>query len=72
MEELKPCPFCGSSDVGFHYTSGRGRGNHMGFMIKCKKCGGAGELFYSRSGSPVSEAEESAAKSWNTRAEVAE
>ncbi|WP_039858137.1 Lar family restriction alleviation protein [Novosphingobium pentaromativorans] len=53
--ELKPCPFCGSRDVGyFEHVYAR----H--FSVMCKSCGAEGP--------PRSEHEE-AARLWNARAQ---
>lgn len=67
-EAMKPCPFCGSENVGFHYVAGRKRGNHCGFFVKCKDCGGAGAIHFNGYSRTLESAENAAIESWNARA----
>lgn len=41
MTELKPCPFCGSSEEWINYDCGRFGMHILGQMFWCRKCGGA-------------------------------
>ena len=50
--KLKPCPFCGSTDV---YTMGH---KDDGWYARCNKCSAEG---------PTGETDEKAKKAWNTR-----
>jgi len=60
MADLKPCPFCGSDDLGHAYTADR-------VFIRCGSCGSGGPhciYVHSRFRS-LSEAELLAEKRWN-------
>ena len=54
MEELKPCPFCGSDDVVVEETDTSG-------YVRCRGCGAEGGLRYSH---------DEAAAAWNSRADA--
>lgn len=66
--EVKPCPFCGSTQLEFLKTSG---GHDVSWhCIRCRQCGAKGGAFYSAYMSVengVEKAEELACKSWNRR-----
>ena len=41
-EELKPCPFCGSEDIGTDYDEERVETNYLyGHFVECHDCFGA-------------------------------
>lgn len=66
-EELKPCPFCGSKDVGFQYVM-QGKTT---VAAKCGNCGAASDAVKVRNKiDSMRKAEEKAAESWNTRHEA--
>ena len=41
MDELKPCPFCGSEDVWYFEERLHIMGNAYLMGVKCRNCGGA-------------------------------
>lgn len=43
MADIKPCPFCGSTDLKHYVTSARG-GRYRGVVV-CKKCGARKEAY---------------------------
>ena len=67
--ELKPCPFCGSENIG----TAKG---YVSFMLKkyrgnvravgCRDCGCVAGVFNTLA-MPIAEAEEKATESWNRR-----
>ena len=61
MEELKPCPFCGSAA---EISQGRFDGKDTSYVI-CRKCGASGEFFVV---SPKYASNERAIEAWNRRA----
>lgn len=56
MEELKPCPFCGSSSVTMYEL-------HPSSYARCRACGAEGSLCYSP---------DEAAAAWNRRVKAKE
>lgn len=80
MQELKSCPFCGSSAVDLHATcyGGGERGNkpRVAFYVRCGACRARGPVFKARGEgfSPISERDHDrqrarAVDAWNRRAE---
>lgn len=70
-DKLKPCPFCGSKEVGMakavgHIFARKYQGKVR--AICCKKCGVNGGIFNTLAMS-VEEAEKNAIQSWNRRAD---
>ena len=59
MAKLKPCPFCGSNDVGIQHYIPR-RGNCVLSYVLCYDCEAAG---------PEKPAGEKATEAWNRRAD---
>lgn len=57
MENIKPCPFCGPSDVSVVRTGGKS-GIWQFYAVECPECGGSG---------PSRGDEESAVSGWNFR-----
>ena len=57
MTELKPCPFCGSADVGFDRLS------ESMFDVTCWSCNAGRGITYG----PEADSKEAAALAWNTR-----
>lgn len=57
MMKLKPCPFCGSKEIGIE-ASGNTDTDYVYFGY-CWDCGGNG---------PIKDTEEKAAEGWNNRA----
>ena len=39
IEELKPCPFCGSANLNWYFLDVDNRGDPFDPCIKCKDCG---------------------------------
>ena len=62
MDELKPCPLCGSEDVGIGFERLQFGGKVRRFVI-CNKCGGRTRNFTNRHG---------ATDTWNRRSESKE
>ena len=60
MSELKPCPFCGSTNVDDSYQMGYRKNDHSKILYGagCNDCGCQTELF---------ETTELAVKAWNAR-----
>ena len=80
MQELKPCPFCGSRAVDLHatrYEGGERRNKpRVAFYVRCRACGARGPMFKARSEwfDPISEYDHDrqrarALDAWNQRAE---
>ena len=57
-EELKPCPFCGGSDIDFNFVFAP-EFTHYGFYYYCTKCRAA--AYYAGT-------KRAARKKWNRRA----
>ena len=57
-EELKPCPFCGSEDIGADYDEERVKTKLYGHFVECHDCFGASGYCLTK---------EDAIKSWNLR-----
>ena len=68
MNELKPCPFCGSPA---HFGGDSGSYSSYGIYVACDNCFCAVGEAYDRDAMPdhCFPDEESAAKAWNTRHE---
>lgn len=65
-QELKQCPFCGSSTLEFAYTLKRS----VGVWVKCEICGCGGSIqFATVANGGIHGAEQMAVESWNRRAE---
>lgn len=37
-EELKPCPFCGNTNLYYYYYDSDDRGNPLDPCVRCDKC----------------------------------
>lgn len=62
--QLKPCPFCGSEDIDFHFIARKS----CGVMVKCKKCGSSsGIVWMTKANGYHDGAEQKAAQLWNQR-----
>lgn len=69
MAELKPCPFCGSDNIGtakgfVNFLLKKYRGNIR--AVGCRDCGCVAGVFNTLA-MPIEEAEEKAIESWNRR-----
>ena len=73
MEELKPCPFCGSPVVLTKsplWHGSHGYQNCYEYFIRCSKCGCTVDYYLNNTIYNISEAEavENVLKTWNRRA----
>lgn len=70
MAELKPCPFCGETNLILAEDSDPGYWKR--YYIRCTNCGARGGSYrpWRRDGSALKEVEEKAAELWNRRAGV--
>lgn len=64
IEEARPCPFCGSNDLGFTHSEDR-RGREFA-RIGCKSCGADGPPIAS-STVPITNPKGTAVSGWNRR-----
>lgn len=65
-QELKPCPFCGSSTQDLEYTPKRS----LGIWVKCRTCGCGGAIHFATvKNGGLEGAEQMAIDSWNRRVE---
>ena len=64
MEELKPCPFCGSDKIQFlirgHFQPWDGTGMNLWYRCACYECG-------AETNSGAAQTMKEAAKEWNRR-----
>ena len=65
--ELKPCPFCGSTNLSKNAKSIDGRSY---VFVSCNKCFGSGPMYAMRQKTRITDEENPAIKGWNRRAEV--
>ena len=59
MENLKPCPFCGNTDIDLEVTDLLGK-DKICWSVGCKQCGAYNELNYTK---------QQAIDCWNMRKE---
>ena len=62
MEELKPCPFCGS-EAKMHAAFAHGIASRVGAYVECASCGAWSATHWG------DDAQEKTAEAWNRRAE---
>jgi Lar family restriction alleviation protein len=65
--ELKPCPFCGSSKVGWHTEHDMDDFGTF-YCIECRDCRGRGALQYVSNGNDCPISRQQARDNWNQRA----
>lgn len=64
-EKLKPCPFCGSTDIKFAVFDAEDEGSVL--CMTCKKCGACGPIMDPMPNDGELEFQQ-ATKAWNRRA----